>query len=294
MPQKRLLLLSGFVFYSLITFAQANDSVTYYFDANWEYCDKSEAMYYRRSIWKNEKLAAIDYYLSTKTPQMIGYYSDKKGEIKTDSFIYFFKNGIVKSTGKYLKNEAEGFWIANDSNALKLLEGDYEAGKKEDKWIEYYDTDLKESEGNYEVGKQHGKWKYYHSNGVLASLETYQGDNLFDMRCWDTLGMPLAICYEGESPEFPGGQHKMYDFLSKQTEYQDRLRADGIEGKAIVQFMIDTSGALSDFEIVRCTHKEFGDEALRVAKSMPRWTYYPNHNRWVRMRFTLPIKFSLN
>lgn len=94
MPRNQLLLSAVFMFYTFIAFAQANDSVTYYFDDNWEYCDKSEAMYYRRSIWKNEKLAAIDYYLSTKRPQMIGYYSDKRERIKTDTFIYFLKMGL--------------------------------------------------------------------------------------------------------------------------------------------------------------------------------------------------------
>ena len=177
---------------------------------------------------------------------------------------------------------------------MKLSEGNYKAGKQTGKWVEYYYTGLKDSEGNYEAGKQIGKWKYYHKNGILASLETYQGDSLFEMRCWDTIGTPLAICYEGESPEFPGGQDKMYDFVSENTVYPSKLKLNGIEGKVIVQFTVDTSGALSDFEIVRCTHKEFGDEALRVAKSMPRWTYYPNHNRWFRMRFTLPIKFSID
>ena len=77
--------------------------------------------------------------------------------------------------------------------------------------------------------------------------------------------------------------------------YPEMLKSSGVEGEALVQFVVDTSGRaeLGSFKVLRASHDAFG-QAVRAA--LPRMRFLPAEigGRKVRMLVQQPFAFALN
>jgi len=77
--------------------------------------------------------------------------------------------------------------------------------------------------------------------------------------------------------------------------YPEMLKSSGIEGEALVQFVVDTTGRaeLGSFKVLRATHDAFGQA---VKASLPRMRFLPAEigGRKVRMLVQQPFAFALN
>ena len=67
--------------------------------------------------------------------------------------------------------------------------------------------------------------------------------------------------------------------------------ANSIEGRVIVEFVVEKDGTLSNFNIVRSPDQALSDETLRVLKLSPRWIPAKQNHKPVRMQFLLPVDF---
>ena len=95
-------------------------------------------------------------------------------------------------------------------------------------------------------------------------------------------------------PEYPGGPAECMKFLSKNIRYPKKARENGIQGRVVVQFVVDKDGSIDDIKIVKSVSWELNDEAKRVVKRMPKFKPGTIGGEPVRMRFTMPIMFRLN
>ncbi|MBX2973286.1 MAG: energy transducer TonB [Flavobacteriales bacterium] len=91
-----------------------------------------------------------------------------------------------------------------------------------------------------------------------------------------------------QMPEFPGGDRALFDYLKKSLRYPE-----GMQGKVFVGFVVDTDGSLRDISILRGADPVLDQEALRVIKAMPKWRPGKQNGETVRMRYNLPIRFTL-
>lgn len=95
-------------------------------------------------------------------------------------------------------------------------------------------------------------------------------------------------------PQFPGGRDSLLTFLSANVKYPKELGDAHISGRVIVQFIVDTDGAITDVVVVRSSGEPLLDkEAMRVVKKMPKWTPGKHEGKTVRVRYTIPINFKL-
>lgn len=92
---------------------------------------------------------------------------------------------------------------------------------------------------------------------------------------------------------FPGGQAELNKYLSKAINYPEEASDNGISGRVIVSFVVNTNGSIVDVEVLRGVHPALDKEAMRVVKAMPAWTPASNQGKKVRSKFTLPINFKL-
>ncbi len=97
-----------------------------------------------------------------------------------------------------------------------------------------------------------------------------------------------------ENPEFIGGMAKLYEYLGKHIQYPEMAKENGIQGKVFVQFVVWKDGTIKDVKVVKGVHKTLDNEAMRVVKSMPKWTPGKQRGKSVNARFTLPIKFRIS
>ncbi len=94
-------------------------------------------------------------------------------------------------------------------------------------------------------------------------------------------------------PEFPGGEAAMQQFIARSIRYPVIAQENGIQGRVVVQFVVNTDGKIVDVEVVRGVEESLDREAIRVVKTMPPWTPGRQGGKAVRVKYTLPIRFRL-
>ena len=96
-----------------------------------------------------------------------------------------------------------------------------------------------------------------------------------------------------QQPEFPGGTTALMKFLGDNIRYPVIAQENGIQGRVIMNFVVERDGSISDVQIVRGQDPSLDREAERVIKTMPKWKPGQQRGKPVRVRFTLPVVFRL-
>ena len=116
-------------------------------------------------------------------------------------------------------------------------------------------------------------------------------------------GPPVASMEEGDegevfeiveqNPSFPGGNEALMKWLSKNLKYPASAQENNIQGRVLVQFVVNKDGSIVDPKVLRSVDPALDKEALRVVSAMPKWQPGKQRGKTVRVRFTLPVTFRL-
>ena len=162
--------------------------------------------------------------------------------------------------------------------------------------------------GEYTKGmvQENGEWMVKES-----TLSEEKEDTEENLREWDDSGCEVLKAKEviatepvrpnpkkvydvvEQMPSFPGGMKAMMDYLARNIRYPANAKNDLIEGRVILQFIVDKKGRLSDIKVVKSVEPYLDAEAVRVVKSMPRWNPGMQNGKAVKVRYTLPVTFRL-
>ena len=96
-----------------------------------------------------------------------------------------------------------------------------------------------------------------------------------------------------KQPSFPGGDDEMFKYLYSNIKYPQAAKESGITGRVFLTFVVEKDGSIANARILRDIGGGCGQEALRVVKSMPKWTPGEQRGRPVRVQFNLPVSFEL-
>ena len=94
-------------------------------------------------------------------------------------------------------------------------------------------------------------------------------------------------------PEFPGGAEALYKYLAQNIKYPQLARENNITGRVYVTFVVEKDGSVTGVRVLRDIGGGCGQEAIRVVKSMPKWTPGKQRGKNVRVQYNLPVNFSL-
>lgn len=94
--------------------------------------------------------------------------------------------------------------------------------------------------------------------------------------------------------QFIGGDKACFEWLAQNVRYPAEAIEQGIQGRVIVQFIVEKDGSLSEVKAIRSPHESLAKEAVRVIQTMPKWTPAMQGNKPVRSRFNLPVVFKLS
>lgn len=95
-------------------------------------------------------------------------------------------------------------------------------------------------------------------------------------------------------PEFPGGTAALNAYLKKNIKYPSVCRENNIQGRVLIQFIVNKDGSIVEPEVVKSVNPYLDKEAIRVVSAMPKWTPGEQRGKTVRVKFTLPVNFKLN
>lgn len=96
-----------------------------------------------------------------------------------------------------------------------------------------------------------------------------------------------------QQPLFPGGPAALMKYLSENTRYPVVAQENGVQGRVTVQFVVEKDGSISDVHVLRGVDPSLDKEAVRVVKSMPRWTPGKQNGITVRVNYRVPVLFRL-
>lgn len=96
-----------------------------------------------------------------------------------------------------------------------------------------------------------------------------------------------------QQPLFPGGPAALMKYLSENTKYPVVAQENGVQGRVTVQFVVEKDGSISDVHVLRGVDPSLDKEAVRVVKSMPRWTPGKQNGITVRVNYRVPVLFRL-
>ncbi|MFI3269822.1 MAG: TonB family protein [Rikenellaceae bacterium] len=95
-------------------------------------------------------------------------------------------------------------------------------------------------------------------------------------------------------PSFNGGDLGTFrKWVMERIQYPQIAAENGISGRVIVTFVIEKDGSLTNIEVLLTPDRSLSDEASRILKMSPKWTPAMQRNQPVRLKFTLPVEFSI-
>jgi periplasmic protein TonB len=104
---------------------------------------------------------------------------------------------------------------------------------------------------------------------------------------------PIFVVVE-ENATFQGGDINTFrNWVMEHTRYPESAREMGIEGKVIVQFVVNSQGSIENVKVLRELDPACDAEAIKVIKSSPKWVPGKQGGKSVKQQFVLPIVFKL-
>jgi TonB family C-terminal domain len=94
-------------------------------------------------------------------------------------------------------------------------------------------------------------------------------------------------------PEYPGGMQAMIEFLQTNMKYPEDAAKQKVEGRVMVQFVVETDGSVSDVHVAKQVFPSLDAEAIRVVQAMPKWMPGKEKGKVVRVKYNLPIVFRM-
>jgi TonB family protein len=219
------------------------------------------------------------------------YFKEGK-EIGDDSAWY--ATGELWWVAHYIDGKRTGQSFVWYENHKVKWSWNYKNGKLHGKQFSYFKTDSLESVDEYNDGKQVGKFVIYWENNKLKRQELHEDDSLIAGKCYDTTGHEIAFYKYAEMPVFPGGESALMTFLRMHIHYPASAVENDIQGRVIVDFVVDKNGKIQDVNISKGVYPSLDKEAIRVVKSMPDWIPGKQDGNTVNVSYKVPIKFTLH
>ena len=139
---------------------------------------------------------------------------------------------------------------------------------------------------------------------ALSSLSAMAGNSALSEAMMSSYSSPSQVCDTTQRteifgmihetmPQFRGGDRALMKYLQENVVYPPEAVKDSIQGRVVVQMLIDRTGAVSKVKVVRSVHELLDNEAVRVCKSLPKFVPGRRGGETIQVWYTLPVTFTL-
>ena len=195
------------------------------------------------------------FYPETKQITHFYTYRDKKQKIKQGLASEWWDDGSLRFKGEYNDNQRVGEW--EEESYYGYQKGKYVLGIKEGLWLAKDENERLRKEDNYVGGLLEGFVVKYDTLGEISFKGRYQQGELVEQIFPKEKkpGIENDTNMVEEIPRFQGceaivdyeernkcAQLKMLKFIYKNIKYPKFARQEGIQGSALVSFVIDKAG----------------------------------------------------
>lgn len=78
--------------------------------------------------------------------------------------------------------------------------------------------------------------------------------------------------YVGTKPCFPGGEHRLVEYINEHRRYPQEAYEAGISGRVTCQFVVECTGKVSHVKVIKSAAEPLNREAVRILSQMPAWS----------------------
>lgn len=164
---------------------------------------------------------------------------------------------------------------------------------KNGKYEEWHPTGEKLLTCAFKENKLDGDYTVFYANSIIKRQERWKEGELKEGECFDEKGEKIKYFPYMENPEFKGGLTALFQYLRREIEYPEFAQQKGIEGTVYIGFVVKEDGTIADIKVKRSVEKHLDNEAMRCVAAMPKWKAGKLDGEFVRVAYTLPIKFKL-
>ena len=138
-------------------------------------------------------------------------------------------------------------------------------------------------------------------SGAIFFMGTYCGEDCVQPAKSDgivvvphTLKEEIKIYSSAEQmPQFPGGEAALMKYIQSHIQYPPTAAKNHVQGRVIVQFVVWKDGSVSEVNVVRSVDNDLDREAVRVCKTLPKFTPGRQNGKAVDVWYTVPVTFKL-
>ncbi len=240
------------------------------------------------------------YYTENKQITKIATFKTNRFQIKHGKYQEYYDDGTLVKSGQYVDNKKSGEWIESGWS------GQYQKGKKTGKWIKKQlinDSFVTRKIENYQEGNLHGTTIMYDSLGLVSREHVYEQGVLIS---GTTDGTQEFMVVE-QMPRFPGcedlyskdkdlkecADKALLQYIYSNVKYPKKAIRQSAQGEALISFVINKDGSVSQIKVLRGITKEIAKECVRLISKMPRWRPGMIDNKPVKVQYNLPVNFRL-
>lgn len=208
-----------------------------------------------------------------------------------DKWTYWYKNGNKKEVRLYYKNIAlkkeykphdiVDYWNENGEHTIIKGNGFFD-----------YKNDSTSRKGYYKDGKKTGEWIGFKKQKKYFE-ENYKKGKLTSGISWDKDGNEYNYKKIRTNPTYKNGFTGLKKHIMKHYKIPESAKRDKIEGRTIVSFRILKNGDVDKIKMLRSLSDDYDKEAIRIIKSMDKWTPGTIRGQKIKVNYSLPLTYKL-
>ena len=126
----------------------------------------------------------------------------------------------------------------------------------------------------------------------LEVVRTYKDEIIVEEKKPEPVKEEIFTAVE-QMPQFPGGEAELLKYIATHIKYPTMAAENNIQGRVVVKFVVKKDGNVGEVVVLRGKDPDLDKEAVRVVKSMPRWTPGKQNGITVRVNYRVPVLFRL-
>jgi antitoxin component YwqK of YwqJK toxin-antitoxin module len=251
---------------------------------------------------------SFQWYENGNTKSVVNYLNGRMEGENTQ----WYENGNKKSITNYVKGRPDGKEYHWYENGNKKMEGeciqDTKNRTSENKIIQFWDVngvqkvidgngDYEETEknsnasGKVKNGYKDGVWIGKHTDTIFSYTDTYRNTKFISGVSIDEKNVTRKYT---EIQKQPTPEEGIPDFMSHIGRNFQTPKVEGLSGKILVRFVVETDGSIEDIKVLKDLGHGTAEEAIRVVKSYGGWIPGERRGRKVRCFFLLPLNIHTN
>lgn len=165
--------------------------------------------------------------------------------------------------------------------------------KKTGPFTYFHENGNKDAEGNFNKDKREGEWIWYHENGAKSSIEKFSKGKRKTANFFDVNGGEVSLEEAEQEPRYLGTDKEFLEYITSNVKYPDQAKRNNEVGRVVLQLRLDENGNVYEISVIETPSVSLAKEAIRVARTIPKYRPAKAHNRYMKSVMFMPVNFQL-